>query len=498
MSMNVQFLKGQSSKFNAEDFSPVSTTFYFLEDANKLYLGSILLSNEVSAEQFADLVEKVSTLETADFQSQINAILETLKSIATNDTVQAIDERLAEVEKDYLTSEDKTELEGKVTAHETAVNTKFNDYSTTEQMNAAIDADVKVVTDYITNHEEAWLEKYDDTVLAGRVTAVEVVADAAQTAQEVSDAIDAKISTYNTELDLANKLSKADSDAQGYASAAETNAKGYADQKLLDFENAYIKADENDTIDKLNEIAAWISDDEAGATKIISDVATNAANIKTINESAVMTSGITATKVGEYDTIKNTVDTNKSTWNDVVNKLDASTYNTFVGTTYATLDAAVAAANSHADSKDVDIAKGVDAQGRVATLEGKVDVEKVSTAISKATEDMATNASVDTKLADYTKTAELGTASAKHVEFFATAAQGEAGVAAKAVTDTLKSAAFAETTAFDVAGAAAAVQGTTTNTVKDCVDAINAMNNKTGEVTENVQNIVAQLTGGSF
>ena len=43
-----------------------------------------------------------------------------------------------------------------------------------------------------------------------------------------------------------------------------------------------------------------------------------------------------------------------------------------------------------------------------------------------------------------------------------------------------------------------AIQGATTNTVKDCVDAINTMNNKTGEVSENVQNIVAQLTWGEF
>lgn len=59
--------------------------------------------------------------------------------------------------------------------------------------------------------------------------------------------------------------------------------------------------------------------------------------------------------------------------------------------------------------------------------------------------------------------------------------------------------------AYELAGTKAtlveaknAIQGGTTNTVKDCVDAINAMNNKTGEVSENVQNIVAQLTWGEF
>ena len=46
--------------------------------------------------------------------------------------------------------------------------------------------------------------------------------------------------------------------------------------------------------------------------------------------------------------------------------------------------------------------------------------------------------------------------------------------------------------------AVTAVQGATTNTVKDCVDAINAMNSQTGEVIGTVENIVAQLTWGSF
>lgn len=69
----------------------------------------------------------------------------------------------------------------------------------------------------------------------------------------------------------------------------------------------------------------------------------------------------------------------------------------------------------------------------------------------------------------------------------------------------LGSAAYVETTAFDAAGAAAAVQGSTTNTVKDCVDAINTLNNTMDSVDTNnkaligtVNNVVNQLTWGSF
>lgn len=51
---------------------------------------------------------------------------------------------------------------------------------------------------------------------------------------------------------------------------------------------------------------------------------------------------------------------------------------------------------------------------------------------------------------------------------------------------------------YEAAGAAKAVQGDTTNTVKECVDAINAMNNLTGQTIGTVENIVNQLTWGSF
>ena len=49
-------------------------------------------------------------------------------------------------------------------------------------------------------------------------------------------------------------------------------AKKYADQKIADFTAAYI-TDDGGTIDKLQEIAAWIADDEAGAAKVAADVA---------------------------------------------------------------------------------------------------------------------------------------------------------------------------------------------------------------------------------
>ena len=376
--MDVRFLRGLATSY-AAIATKDNKTFYYVTDEKKLYLGDVLLSNEVTLATFNALEERVKALEDAGFQAQIDAINETLKTIATSDTVVAIDNRLKAVEADYLKGADKTELEGKITAHETVVNTKFADYSTTEQMNAAIDADVKVVTDYIAANEAKWSEKTDISGLEQRMTAVEGVADAAQTAQEVSDAIDAKI----TALDLANTY-----EAKGAAATAEQNAKDYSDGKLNAVVEQYLTGEgAADTIDTLNEIAQWINNDEAGVAKIIEDVAANTAGVKQ----------------------------NKEDLDKVEAKLNGIADGD--GTVKAAIDAALAEAKKYADDNDANTVYDDTAlSGRVSALEGKVDVDKVSEAIATATTDMATNASVDGKLEAYAKTADISGDIAKGVE----------------------------------------------------------------------------------
>ena len=104
--------------------------------------------------------------------------------------------------------------------------------------------------------------------------------------------IDAKVATttYNAKVEAIegrldghdSKFATLEGTGEGSVAKAEADAKAYTDQKILDFENAYIKADENGTIDKLNEIASWIADDEAGATKIIADVEQNESDIDAV------------------------------------------------------------------------------------------------------------------------------------------------------------------------------------------------------------------------
>lgn len=178
----------------------------------------------------------------------------------------------------------------------------------------------------------------------------------------------------------------------------------------------------------------------------------------------------------------------------------------------------VAKANADKDGNEISATYAKTASlGDLATKDsltagevGAYTKAEVDSAISTATTDMATNASVNGKLEDYAKTADISADIAK-------------GVAAKEVTDTLKSAAFADTTDFDAkdtaknligsqqtetsaaTGVYAAIQGATTNTVKDCVDAINALNAGTAQankdinaISTSVNDVVSQLTWGSF
>lgn len=206
--------------------------------------------------------------------------------------------------------------------------------------------------------------------------------------------------------------------------AALTEAKNYSDSQLSAVVKKYLTGDNaTDTIDTLIEIATWIADDEAGAAKIIADVdavekklsdisttvgaaidskiaAANLSQYMTteahntfVSGNATLQSGITKAKVSEYDTTKNTVDTNKLAW------------------------------------------------------------DKAGTAVQPADiEDMETKSNA---AKTYATKAELTN-----------------------------------------------VQGDTTNTVRDCVNAINKLNNTytegTKTLSENIENIVKQLTWDTF
>lgn len=153
-----------------------------------------------------------------------------------------------------------------VAAHETAVNTKLADYSTTEQMNAAIDADVLVETNRATGAEEA---------LAGRIKALEDVshdfagADAALKA-ELQAEIDADVKA------LADGAVKANTEAIAAINDTENGilatAKAYTDEVKATILGENDKLIE--TYDTLSEIGQWIENTGSDVT----DLATTIAN----------------------------------------------------------------------------------------------------------------------------------------------------------------------------------------------------------------------------
>lgn len=383
--MDVRFLRGLSTAYQAIA-SKDSKTFYFTTDDNKLYLGDVCLSNQPVEERIKVIEEhgyvnggevdgKISAAIANYYtKGEINDLIAGLSVGSIDGRVTALEGKVTAIEawdsKDItaadieawnaekgskaiidankatwdkagtaLQAADKEELEGKITAHENAVNTKFNDYRTSADQDVIDNAQTKALNDYKAEMVET-LKGYQTTIPA---------------------------ETY---------------DAYGSAATAEANAKGYADKKLEDFEKAYITED-GGAIDKLNEIAGWIADDESGAVKIISDVATNAADIKNIKESAPMTSGITAAKVEGYDATKSTVDANKATWDKAGAAVQPGDLAPYAKTADISADIAKGveaqgwgnhANQGYAKTADIseDIAKGVEANALALEINGRL------------------------------------------------------------------------------------------------------------------------------
>ena len=295
MSMKVQFLKGQSSKFKAEGFSPVSTTFYFLEDTLELYLGSKLLSNEVTAAQFAALEARVKALEDADFQGQINAINETLKSIATSATVEAIDERLKVVEGDYLKKADK------------------------EALQAEIDADVKVVTDLLASDYST--KAVADTLYAGKAYENKVdtlvgedagVSVRTIAASEVAKVVANADEDFDTLKEIADWIASDSTGAAAMSNAIEALKKEIGGEQTADgFTNSRIDTLEGKVdVEKVSTAISAATADMATNTGVdakLANYVTIEAHNTFVSENDALQSGITADKVRSYDGIVDSI-----------------------------------------------------------------------------------------------------------------------------------------------------------------------------------------------
>lgn len=111
--MAIQFLKGTSASFNAQDFTPVSDVFYLLTDTNDFYLGSVKLSNA------SDLAVAVANIAAnAEDIAAINAKLVKLEN--TEET----DGSIRNIIRGYLDGDVATELAKKTDKELTGANGK--------------------------------------------------------------------------------------------------------------------------------------------------------------------------------------------------------------------------------------------------------------------------------------------------------------------------------------------------------------------------------------
>ena len=400
--------------------------------------------------------------------------------------------------------------------------------------------------------------------------------------------IDAFLTSYYTKTEVDKMHSDAETALQKYADdavAVEKDRAEKAEAKVLEDAKTY-------TNEEIVGLEFALSED--GKTLELKNKAGTA--VATLDTTDFVVDGMLSSVVADQANNKLTFTWNTDSGIEVTEIELSSIADIYTGSTNAD-EVNVTVSNTNVISATVganvkaDIAKGVDAQGRVATLEGKVDVDKVSTAIATATADMATNANVDKKLEDYTKTADLGDLATKdeadlnlnqymktadHETFVNENAVLQSGITATKVGeyDAVKSTVDANAAAWSakqealttiqmaavdsgitaelvvkiqdgvdaksaiensesglaaahtkaqkgiddaasalevanskatLAEAKTAIQGGTTNTVKDCVDAINALNNGSmaqkddiNAITNNLADVVAQLTWGSF
>lgn len=491
-------------------------TLYFVKDNGHLYLGN-------------DLIADVTKLDTA----QVEQILgDALNSYYTKTAIDGIVETIngdIATKADASTAALKTEVQ--------AVDAKFEDYTKTDDLGALALKDGLTASEVGAYTKEevnsaistatsdmATNAGVDQKLASYRTSAAQDAIDATKaTKKEVGD-VDAKFADYRTasaqDAIDATKADKSVVDAMYTNEQINTKvsdgvqeAKDYSDGKLNAVVEQYLTGEgAADTIDTLNEIADWINNDEAGVAQIIADVSKNT---QAIADEKAAREGADATINGEIDALQ----------------LQMNGIAATDGAVKAAIDAAEKKAKDHADAKNDDIAKGVEAHGwgdhsvegylKAADISGKEDKSNLKALAYKDTIDAASliNDKVVTKAkleesvqasldkADSalqshqdishlaTKT-EVATAKSEAVSEAGTAAQGKVDALANGAvkTNTEAIAAINNTETGILAQAKTAVQGNTTNTVKDCVDAINTMNNQVGDTVGTVNDIVSMLT----
>ena len=363
MAMNVSFKKGLKASLPA---TRDANTFYYVSDEFALYLGDHLISNEVTLAQFNALEARVKTLE--DWKV---ALTELSKDNGANDLVKVTVTTEAGAVKSVAV--DDASLDQKL-ADDLAAAKKYTD----EAVEGIVSGSGYATQTWVTGE----IQKLDADVSstapeAGKGLQVNVKeVDGKVTAVSVSGNYDQKYDALGAAANVLGNSSDAATantvyGAKAAAAAAQADATT-AKTKIETFLGTLAPGASEDIIDTLQEINNYVGEhgeefaalservtkvengttivekakadkdgnefsatyakkadlgDLAGKNEADLDLSSKQDSLSEAQLAAV-NSGITATKVGEYDATKQTVDENKNLWLKSIQlgKLNAGTY----------------------------------------------------------------------------------------------------------------------------------------------------------------------------
>lgn len=453
MAMNVKFLQGSSTNFN-KITTKEANTFYYVTDKKALYLGANLIGDGVSTEAFEALKTRVKTLE--DWK-----VLLATETSKTSASTTSIPDLIA------VTVKTKDGAVSGVSVNDAALRSLISSYITNVTFNT-----YKQEQDSRDDGQDSKIAALEETIegivnVGGEANLVDDVQINGTTivADKIANlAVEGNYSSTNKIATMSTVLAGVDA------------AKGYTNAEITGLE--LVLSEDGKTLNLNNKAGTAVA--TLDTTEFVVDGFLTRVEANQENNTLTF---YWNTDLGE--------DSTEIALSSIADIYTGTTNNDGISINVSNTNEISAVISSALEAR---IAKGETALGWGNHADAGY-ANKVSSAVAGNFAGLDANGNL--------------TDSGKKADDFATKAQGEAGVAAKTVTDALKSAAFVETTAFDAAGtgaaAAKAIQGSTTNTVKDCVDAINALNAGTAQtnkdinaISTSINDVVSQLTWGSF
>ena len=482
MAMNVSFKKGLKAALPS---TRDANTFYYVSDEFALYLGNHLISNEVTLEQFNALASRVKTLE--DWKT---ALTELSKDNGTNDLVKvtvvteagavktvtvddaALDKKLEDdltEAKNYTDTEIGTLKIGDVT-YDTVV-----DYVIAKTTGIATDSVVQGKADKIapTKAGNIAVLTADGNLSDGGKTVAEVEQVAKNYTDDEITGLEFDLSDDGKELSLKNKAGV----TVATLDTTEFVVDGFLTRVAVDkTENTLTFYWNTDSGEQSTEIElSSIADIYTGKTSNdgISINVSNTNEISAIISTTLedrITDGETAYSWGNHAEASYLKAGDISGKEDKSN-LKALAYKDTIDTTNLIADKVVTKTKLEENVQD--------SLGKADTAVQKVETGTINGTIK----------------VDNTNVAIYGLGSAAYTNSDAYDAK-----------DTAKNLiGFQQSGNTAATGVYAVIQGATTNTVKDCVDAINALNAGTAQtnkdinaISTSVNDVVTQLTWGSF